>query len=82
MSDEEIEKLECENEDLKTKLIDLTFELNYNKQTELIEFIREIYESINDEMNLNKKSKLTKSQILFSLKKYIEEFAKNNHLQL
>lgn len=78
----ELEKLREENEDLKTKLIDLTFEMNYNKQTELIEFVREIYESINVEMNLNSKSKFTKSQVLYSLKKHIEEFARNNKIAL
>lgn len=77
-----IAKYKQENEDLKSKLVDLTFEMNYNKQTELIEFLRELYKSIKDEINLNSKSKLTKGQILFSLKKYIEEFAKNNKIQL
>ena len=39
---DEIEKLKEENEDLKSKLIDLTFEMNYNKQNELIEFLRNL----------------------------------------
>jgi hypothetical protein len=77
-----IEILETENENLKTKLIDLTFELNYNKQTELIEFLRKIYDSIKEEMKLKDNSKLTKKEVLFSLKKYIEEFGKNNKIQL
>ncbi len=82
MSDKEIiEKLEAENEDLKSKLIDLTFELNYNKQTELIEFLREIYESIVQLMGTHN-NKLTKKDVLISLKKYIEEFSKNNKIQL
>jgi hypothetical protein len=75
-----VEKLEAENEDLKSKLIDLTFEMNYNKQTELIEFLREIYESTSIE--LKTKSMLTKKEVLFSLKKSIEEFAKTNKIKL
>ena len=65
-------------EDLKTKLIDLAFEMNYNKQTELIEFLREIYDGVKQEMST--KSRLTKTEVLFSLKKSIEEFAKNNKI--
>jgi len=79
---DDIEKLKAENEDLKTKLIDLTFEMNYNKQTELIEFLREIYNSIIIETTLKTHSKLTKKEVLLSLKKNIEEFAKNNKISL
>jgi hypothetical protein len=75
---DDIEKLKAENEDLKTKLIDLTFEMNYNKQTELIEFLREIYDSVKQEMSTT--SSLTKRDILISLKANIEEFVKNNKL--
>jgi len=78
----EIEKLKEENEDLKSKLIDITFEMNYNKQTELIEFLREIYDSIIEEMAIGRYNKLTRKEILFSLKKNIEEFARNNNLNL
>lgn len=77
-----IERLKEENEDLKSRLIDLTFEMNYNKQTELIEFVRSIYSSIEQEMNFKTRSKLSKSQMLYSLKKNIEEFAKNNKIAL
>jgi hypothetical protein len=74
----ELTELRRENEELKEKLIDLTFEMNYNKQTELLEFLRQLYESTCEEM----KGKLTKKEILFSLKKSIEEFAKDNRLKL
>jgi predicted RNase H-like nuclease (RuvC/YqgF family) len=77
---DELEKLKEENEELKTKLIDLTFEMNYNKQTELLEFLRELYIDVKKE--LKERNKLTKHDILFSLKKNIEEFAKNNKLNL
>ena len=77
-----IERLKEENEELKSKLIDLTFEMNYNKEVELIEFLRSIYSSIEQEMNFNTRSKLSKSQMLYSLKKNIEEFAKNNKIAL
>ena len=74
-----IQELEDENEELKSKIIDLTFERKYNKQSELIEFLREIYSSLNLEL---KGSKLTKKEVLFSLKKYIEEFVKDNKIRL
>jgi hypothetical protein len=76
---EKIKKLEDENEELKSKIIDLTFDLKYNKQTELIEFLREIYSSVKIELN---SSELTKKEVLFSLKKYIEEFARDNKIRL
>jgi len=76
------EKLLAENEDLKTKLIDLTFEMNYNKQTELIEFLREVYNGIEEEMVEEDRYKSTREEILFSLKKNIEEFAKNNKINI
>jgi len=76
------EKLLAENEDLKTKLIDLTFEMNYNKQTELIEFLREIYDSIKEETATSVYDKSSREEILFSLKKNIEEFVKNNNILL
>ena len=76
------EKLLAENEDLKTKLIDLTFEMNYNKQTELIEFLREIYDGIEEEMGEEDRYKSSREDILISLKKNIEEFVKNNKILL
>jgi len=76
------EKLLAENEDLKTRLTDLLFEMNYNKQTELIEFLREIYVSTKVEMIEEDPHKSTREEILFSLKKNIEEFAKNNKINI
>lgn len=76
---DKIKKLEDENEDLRSKLIDLSFDIKRNKETELIEFVREIYSSVNIELN---GSKLTKKEVLFSLKKYIEEFSRDNKIRL
>ena len=73
----ELEKLRKENEDLKDKLTDLTFELNYNKQTELIEFVRELYQSLG---NVGKN--ITKKEIIENLRNYIREFTKNNKIVL
>jgi len=73
-------ELKSENEDLKTRLTDLLFEMNYNKQTELIEFLREIYDSVIMEMEEIDIS--SRDEILFSLKKNIEEFAKNNKINI
>jgi len=74
---DELEKLRKENEDLKDKLTDLTFELNYNKQTELIEFVRELYQSLG---NVGKN--LTKKEMIENLRNHIREFTKNNKIQL
>lgn len=75
---EELEKLKEENENLNSKLIDLLFELNYNKQTELIEFIRNLYESTFDK-NVKR---FSKSEILLNLRDSIEEFTKINKINL
>ena len=69
--------LKIENEDLKTKLADLTLKMSYNKQTELIEFLREIYDGVKEEMTTETYHQSTRSEILFNLKTNIEEFAKN-----
>ena len=74
---DELEKLRKENEDLKDKLTDLTFELNYNKQTELIEFVRELYQSLG-----NVSKNITKKEMIENLRNYIREFTKNNKIQL
>ena len=78
---ERIVCLESEIEDLKTKLMDLTTELNYNKEKELIELVRTLYREINDEIS-DKQSKLTKKEILINIKKYFDEFAKYNKIKL
>jgi hypothetical protein len=78
---EKIKNLEEENEDLKSKLIDLTFEMNYNKEKELVELVRNLYREIKLELT-DKESELTKKQILNNVKKYLEEFAKNNKIKL
>lgn len=80
MKEKTIESLEEEIEKLNSKIIDLSFELNYNKQNELLELFREIYQNICDELK-SKDSKLTKKQILLSLKKYLENFAKDNKIK-
>ena len=78
MTDQErISELEDRVVKLEDKLIDLMFELNYNKQDELIEFIRELYQSLQ-----NVDEKLSKENMIENLKKYIEDFAKNNKLML
>lgn len=78
MTDQErITELEDRVVKLEDKLIDLMFELNYNKQDELIEFIRELYQSLQ-----NVDEKLSKESIIENLKNYIRDFAKNNNLML
>ena len=78
MSDQErIEELEQKIDQLESELIDLTFTLNYNKQDELLEFVRDLFISLQ-----NVDEKLSKEEIVENLKKYIQNFAKDNHLQL
>lgn len=74
-------ELEEINEKLNTQIIDYQFELNYNKQTELIEFVRELYSDINKEISSNNKH-LSKKELLQNLKEYIEDFCKYNKLKL
>lgn len=78
---------EDEIDKLAAKAIDLAFELNYNKQTELIEFLRELYDSCKKELNpvkdrFHKPEEKSSKEILTNLVKYIEEFAKNNKILL
>jgi hypothetical protein len=78
----ENQKLKNEIDDLKDKLLDVTMEVNYSKQNELMEFLRELYCNVKEELNPKTKSNTTKDEMLFSLKKFIEEFAKNNKIRL
>ncbi|MFA5154459.1 MAG: hypothetical protein WC554_18090 [Clostridia bacterium] len=72
------EKLKEENEELKSKLIDLLFEMNYNKQNELIEFLRNLYESVKSKDTRN----ISKKELLANLQDSIEEFARINKIGL
>ena len=74
---EKIEKLEKQIDDLTTRIIDLTFEMNYNKEIELLEFVRELFVSLQ-----NVDEKLSQEEIIENLKNYIQTFAKDNNLQL
>jgi flagellin-specific chaperone FliS len=78
----ENKKLKEEIDDLNDRIVDLLMEVNYSKQKELIEFLRELYDNVKEEMNPKTKSNSTKDEMLFSLKKFIEEFAKNNKIRL
>ena len=74
----ENEKLKTENENLNSTLIDLLFEENYNKQTELIEFLRNLYDSL----NMKEIKGLSKKELLMNLKHSLEEFARINKISL
>jgi len=77
----EIAKLKETIENLETRIIDYQFELNYNKQTELLEFVRELYSDIKKEISQKIKSP-SKKLLLNNLKFYIEDFAKYNKITL
>jgi len=74
----ENEKLKTENENLNSTLIDLLFEENYNKQTELIEFLRNLYDSL----NMKEIKGVSKKELLMNLKHSLEEFARINKISL
>jgi 3-dehydroquinate dehydratase len=74
---EKIAELEKKIDELESQLIDLTFTLNYNKETELLEFVRELFISLQ-----NVDEKLSKEEIVENLRNYIKGFAKNNKLLL
>ena len=82
-----IDKKDKEIDKLSTNIIDLTFKLNYNKQTELIEFVRELYQSCKSELNpvedrFHKEVEKSPKEILTNLVNYIREFCKNNKIKL
>lgn len=74
-----IQELEDELEDIKSKLLDLSFQVNYSKERELLEFVRDLYTSLKDS-EANKD--LSSEDLIKNLKTYIEEFARNNRLML
>lgn len=77
MNTEQIITLENRIEVLEEKLIELKQERDKSKETELLEFLHELYLSLRtiDE-------KLGKEEIIENLKKYIEDFARNNRIGL
>jgi hypothetical protein len=78
MNDQEkIEELEQKIDDLETQIIDLTFEQNYSKEKELLEFVRDLFVSLQ-----NVDEKISKEEIIENLKNYIREFTKNNRINL
>ena len=74
---DDLEKLKEENEDLKSKLIDLLLEQNYSLEKELAEFVRSLYE---DTFNVDKK--LTKQNIILNIRNAIKQFSKDYKFKL
>ena len=72
-----IKELEKQVDDLITRIIDFTFEQKNNKEKELIAFVQDLYLSLHTVNDY-----LTKEEIIFNLKEYIENFAKDNKLNL
>lgn len=66
--EEKIELLTDENLQLKDKI-------RFSKENELLEFIKTFYDSVIDEID-HVESKLTKKEMLDSMKKNIEEFSR------
>ena len=74
---ERIAELEKQVDELTDKLIDLQFEKNFDKQNELLEFVRDLFQSLR-----NVDDKLSKEEIVENLQNYIKEFAKDNNISL
>lgn len=72
-----IQKLMEENDYLRDKIIDLEQEKNFSKERELLEFIGDLLNSLD-----NIDNKLSKEEIIENLKEYIREFIKKNNLKL
>ena len=66
--EDKIESLTDENLQLKDKI-------RFSKEDELLEFIKTFYDSVIDEIDYVE-SKLTKKEMLDSMKKNIEEFSR------
>lgn len=66
--EDKIESLIDENLQLKDKI-------RFSKEDELLEFIKSFYDSVIDEIDYVE-SKLTKKEMLDSMKKNIEEFSR------
>ena len=82
--EEKYDKLKDDYEVLRERVIDLTFELDNTKFYELLEFVRNLKESIDRELKdvEDGYSKLTKEDILNNLRKYIEDFAEYTRLDI
>lgn len=85
--EDEINKLKSEIDDLNYELFELKQKIKFSKEDELKEFLRELYNSINVELekkdskfDADEYNKITKEDILNNLKSYIEEFKRNNKL--
>lgn len=74
-------ELEKENDKLKDSLLDATTQLNYSKENELLEFIRTLYREINEEIE-EKEKQIDRENLLKNIKTYLQEFAKNNKINL
>jgi len=69
--------LKEENSTLKDELIDLKQSLKFNRENELLEFVKDLYVSLSAD-----NTSLIKEQIIENLKKYIESFVKDNNIRL
>ena len=78
---DEIEELKEKNEKLENEMLELSFILNFSKSDELLEFVRELKENVERELN-DTESKLTKEDLLKNLKKHIEIFAEYTKLNI
>ncbi len=78
---DEIEELKEKNEKLENEMLELSFILNFSKSDELLEFVRELKENVERELN-DTESKLTKEDLLKNLKKHIENFAEYTKLNI
>lgn len=79
--EKKIERMEKEIDELKDGLLDITYRLNHSKENELLDFVRTLYREVSEEYK-EKKDRISRERILSNLKKYIENFAKDNRIEL
>lgn len=74
---DKILELEKEIDELKDELVDLRFTIKNNKEKELLEFFRELYDNIFNDKEIRK---LSKKEIVENLKEYMQNFKKENKI--
>jgi len=74
-------RLEAENDQLRNELYELKRKLNYSKENELLEFLRNLYEGVKIAIEGNEDS--IRIDVIFkNLKLNIEDFAKVNKIKI
>ena len=84
---EDLDKLHQKIDELSDELIEMTFQVKNSKEAVLLEFVRELYQSLQRADYQDEDADLwfeniTKEEIIDNLKKYIRRFAEDNKIRL